>query len=648
VYLATGMPRLVDQCWTIRVEELMVTLNAKYPSTKTCWARLGGHLPDPVGYPGRKQRRSRAVKLLEYVPSLSRRKGEASVVETAPGMILPESLPCFEGPTDPDWRPACIPSLHSGVLGGKLPPANQSAYTDGSTAENRNDPSGCAAIMGALASQTLGFACHTRGNNYLAEMIGILYALVLSPAKTDLTIFTDSRSAIDAVNAGRGWQVVGGPNGAVERRTNRFYTTQRRRILNAARPQLNVIRAVISQREGHTALRHVKAHSGATDKHSRMNEVADREANRARIAARDWKEPTAPLGFAGEAAVGLKLRGWGVTGSYRTSLLYEAEARSLRRMKGAGTGTQSCLARECGRRLLTLCKTVRRTHNPDLMKFTALAIASWLPTEANRLSRDRVSNNCGRGGNCKICGAGLETVEHALCHCTGDGPLLTARRSGCRRAADVISGFSGRGHKGKWIKAWFDPSGNTQIEVCPEVNDADVQKLTSENPLAGALGILPASLDKILGWRRRGGAWERSTLAQTQKHLRELQTCLVWSAFHVWTNRCQAMDHWFRSDEALKHRQTAAVVATSRSRKRLQGLEKKRESRRNKKAVRTPPIRHSPWPARSQKAKTGTTQTYNPFISDPADIRLAVEEAELRDVALGAAVAHMSDGLPWY
>jgi hypothetical protein len=50
---------------------------------------------------------------------------------------------------------------------------------------------------------------------------------------------------------------------------------------------MNCIRAVILKRSGATFFRHVKAHSGAGDIRSKMNEVADLLANKARLAAVD-------------------------------------------------------------------------------------------------------------------------------------------------------------------------------------------------------------------------------------------------------------------------------------------------------------------------------------------------------------------------
>ena len=43
-YLATGIPKLADHRWAIRIEELIIRLNASFPSSKTGWARLGESL----------------------------------------------------------------------------------------------------------------------------------------------------------------------------------------------------------------------------------------------------------------------------------------------------------------------------------------------------------------------------------------------------------------------------------------------------------------------------------------------------------------------------------------------------------------------------------------------------------------------------
>ena len=72
--------------------------------------------------------------------------------------------------------------------------------------------------------------------------------------------------------------------------TGEYAITQRSRVLTAARPVLNVVRAVLCAkraRGGVVQLHHVYSHTGGKDLPSRMNARADHLANTARLGARD-------------------------------------------------------------------------------------------------------------------------------------------------------------------------------------------------------------------------------------------------------------------------------------------------------------------------------------------------------------------------
>ena len=56
-YLGSGVPRLGDEGCAVRTEELVVRLNASFPSSATAWARLGGSLQGPHG-PGNRAART--------------------------------------------------------------------------------------------------------------------------------------------------------------------------------------------------------------------------------------------------------------------------------------------------------------------------------------------------------------------------------------------------------------------------------------------------------------------------------------------------------------------------------------------------------------------------------------------------------------
>ena len=101
------------------------------------------------------------------------------------------------------WDPYRAPTLRilpRGWQGGTI-----HIYTDGSTGALKKEPSGYSAVltMGSTVIATARGACRASGNNFLAEAVGILYALHLCPSTAPLYIGSDSKAAIGATNKHR-------------------------------------------------------------------------------------------------------------------------------------------------------------------------------------------------------------------------------------------------------------------------------------------------------------------------------------------------------------------------------------------------------------------------------------------------------------
>jgi ribonuclease HI len=507
------------------------------------------------------------------------------------------------------------------------------AYTDGSTGPNRNDPSGSSVIFakGESVTSTHAFPLITMGNNYQSEAAAILSALTLTPSMVNLKIYTDSKSCIDAINRGRGYDPTTG------KFTGVYHVSQRRRILTAARPLITCIRTMITERQGRVELTHVKAHTGGTDRHSRLNDVADAEANKARIAGTKNPALVPPAGYAGEEKVSLVLKGWVTTGSYRRTLLHLAAARALDRQKKGGNGHQNHLTRRHGKEILKFCKVVKRSKDPMLNKYGALAITRWLPTESVRLSRERATSNAGRGASCKLCGAAEETVEHALCWC--EGRHAAAPRAHSRDKAleaMVVPEPADPPHptvfgKPRRVRAWFDPTGHTYIDVCPEVSIKAVKACETFDPLAGFMGIIPAPAEEILGWTRVGrDGWRRCSLQETRDRTDRLRASLVWGGMHTWLARCKAMDEWFKSEAAKAHRRQVALALARRSAKRAR-LKEGGIANTERGPRHHPYARSNPRPQRTQEARTRDTSGLRGFYVSSVDaIDEAMIEAETR------------------
>jgi exonuclease III len=588
-----AMPRLEDHFHAIRAEELLVTLNADYSSTDSCWARLRGSLE------AHQVKGSRAASVLAHLATLG--KSGVTAFSTPPAKRLPPMGHVARSKTvDCDWLPCRHPILsEQETLFGTA-----RVYTDGSTVEDRNMPSGCASVFLApsgLQGPAHGFAASTMGNNYLAETIAVLQALVLTPSHVDLTICTDSLSAIDAINAGRGrdyatWEL-----------TNKFYTTRRRTILNAARPIMANIRAMISARSGRVDLVHVKAHTLGEDLDSRMNNAADAEANR----AREDQSPISSTGFAGEARVSLGLRGWTTTGSYRKTILFEEADKAWTRMATTGSGHQCYFALHYAASLKRYCGAVQRSHAPELLKFALLAAVRWLPCEANRLRQDRPGYNMGRGAGCKLCGALEESVFHALCECPARhavGPraksitdVLEAVRfvTNIQSAPATVFGGAQR------VRAWFDPSGATWIDVCPKVKLSAIESVDGMDSLGGFLGLLPPRIEEVLGWAREGIGWRKLSLSEAQDRIARVQAAAVWGGLHVWRARCRAMDSWFASEKAQLFRAQAVESMARRRAKNKESNGPGKVTRKAKGRKRAGPyVRNNPYPERPISSKS--------------------------------------------
>lgn len=660
IHQATGLPLLVDQALAVRVNELLVTLNAEYPSSATCWARLNGRLTGAGLARSARCRAADTLCLLRRVPGFA-------VAATGVPTRRPAGRNSPWPPQPPDappgwaeaWRPASLAALRQGGLG-----ESYRAYTDGSTDEHRDHPSGCSVVFATPTGgedRSLGFAVATRGNNYLAEAVAVLYALVVTPASADLDIHTDSLSCVQAINSTRDREA-----GQWQDFCATFHTPQRHRILTAARPVLSSIRAMIRDRPGPTCLHWVRAHSGAADTHSVLNDAADRVANEARVAALADPSLASGGGFAGEEPVTLVLRGWTTTGAYSRSVLMERQEAALDRLatsgRGPGAGRQSRIARVARSGLARYFRSTRRSKDGALQAFAALAVPEWLPTEAGRVCSDALfrgmpeeHHNLGKGASCKLCGAKLETQEHALCDCPAAAPLK-ARQNSVWAALRTLDrpppGFDppatryadARVVKGAALiaPAFFDPSGVAALRICPKTSPVLVDSLRSVNRMAGLMGILPPGLDKILGWEEISrGHWRRLSLAAVEDRLSDLQSALVRGCHRVWEARCGAMDLWFDSPASAAWRVDEDLAMEARHAKALNSkrLRRERDERKAASALVGPAPRPVAGPTAAALARAGHARPRGP------PHRLRPEEGHLWGAAqAGALLAKDPDG----
>jgi hypothetical protein len=199
-----------------------------------------------------------------------------------------------------------------------------------------------------------------------------------------------------------------------------------------------------------------------------------------------------------------------------------------------------------------------------MLKFATEMLATWLPTEATVLVRRQHSDNDGRGGSCKLCGAEEETVVHAMGHCAARWPAA-ARASSVQHAVQLLREWgvacvpTGPTAPDRVrIAAWFDPSAETVLEICRKVPPGVLAGLRSHDVVDGFVGVPPPQLDKILQWTNVAGAWTRQDLGTTQHRKALLQDALLSGARRVWGARCRRMDTWWFS-QAGTHARAALI-----------------------------------------------------------------------------------------
>jgi hypothetical protein len=177
----------------------------------------------------------------------------------------------------------------------------------------------------------------------------------------------------------------------------------------------------------------------------------------------------------------------------------------------------------------------------------------------------------GRGASCKLCGALEESVIHALCRCPARhavGPRaksITDVALALRDVTNIQSAPATVFGAAQRVKAWFDPSGATWIEVCPKVKPPVIENMEGMDALGGFLGLLPSRIEEVLCWAREGTGWRKLSLSETQDRVARVQAASIWGGLHVWRARCRAMDSWFASEKAQRFR-AQAVEARARRR----------------------------------------------------------------------------------
>jgi hypothetical protein len=469
----------------------------------------------------------------------------------------------------------------------------------------------------------------------------------------DAHIYSDALGALLGINKGRdrSW-----PSGEW---LSSFALPQRARLLAGMRPVRNCIEAVIRRRTGLTKLSHVKAHTGRSDQHSRMNEVADQAANQARIeAAHD--SVTVPYELFGQELVRMKVRTSSdsppleVLGSYRHAMLRMVRRRYITRLATprSRSGHQHRMAHIHGQRVATLCKTVRLNHDPRLVRYIMLAIAEKLPTlwrAAEFLPASPTE------GICVLC---TQAVRKDISHvymCAND---MRSRVRDATVAAVVsllvsVGATSPKGEPGsRRVRAWFDPLRRPEhdVWVCARVPNGSITDLEALTPYDGTLGVMPAGVSQLLGftWTRSHG-WTKCGLTEIGERQRALQDCLARGALRSWQARCGELDEWWKGNTSAKHRQHTRDMKAQRAVNKIWNASVREETQRKKMKEKSPPKRkgrpttgpRSPKPvgphgrtdrSPSRRERQAHTETW--MVSDSTSLDIADARNEIQGCTL--------------
>jgi len=598
-HCAFGVPRLGSIRWSNRAQELMVNLNSEYPCSRTGRARLAACQSWDPG-PRVRNVLSRARVTMAQTGRLVSAKFPSGYLQwdhrtlVRWGEVRQSWMPreeCWAA-----WKYWECPVLREVVrlpLDGKV-----ILFTDGSTGESWTEPSGCSVVVthGEEVLTSFHFACCASGNNFLAEIVALMAALVAVPSNVDIEIRTDSLSSKYAVDKYRVLDWVTGSFVAG------YALPQRARALSAARPVLNMIRAVVVARSGAVRVEHVYSHQADSSFPTRMNNLADVLANRARLEAAGTKPRPC---FYGEDRYCMTVKGVHVLGSYKQAVLREFRVRGFASWASGRRSTPApdypqgmCplmpdarhsarLVASRPRGMRSLCRVVQKSHDPWLMRFFVLAASEWLPTQ----HRLRVCGVAGtlRDGTCNICRAAQpETLRHVFVCDAVRSQVMRAVRAAAdvlvRAGVTVVDSWHGRGapwagagvvgpdgRQTCWVPAWFDPAERFWMEILTDDVLPGRGFFGEADPLAAALGVLPEGVQDALSFKRAAnGKWQRRDLSGLEELLGSIQLALVKGAHSVWTYRCRLVQNWWLSPECEPLRRDRVLQRAKRVLRRRQ------------------------------------------------------------------------------
>lgn len=239
----------------------------------------------------------------------------------------------------------------------------QTIYTDGSTKPRGTAPnSGFAACWKGQDDRmhcTSG-GLRTDRNNYLAEMAGILAALIIAPSNSEVIIKSDSQAAIATLS--------------------RKKVTERERIRCPGRAFVTTIQKLIVARRAPTSFQYVRAHTEQDHEDAKINDIADKSAKEARMLVEEIDMPYFSMN---EETVIADIEGRRVNGDIRKAMkqhLAKKQVSEWREKVIPGhRNLQGEIISKYPTEVQRVAKQVRAMQNPTMLTFWLLAVTQWLP-----------------------------------------------------------------------------------------------------------------------------------------------------------------------------------------------------------------------------------------------------------------------------
>ena len=274
-HIIANIPNLVQLRKTIRAAELHIRLNSEEPpASKSIWARLTkmtrSDNPDNIVQylnsskaAGKQDSVGRAIKAMQQLNIFAQQN---------PSMDATEQVHIVEESADLSWsawvaKQSDPYSKPNAVFKSTHPIGAIVAFTDGSTPIHAEGCSGVGVVLKREGHKDIEIAeaFKTSGNNYAAELMAILTTLKITPINSELTIFTDSKSAVQGLQK------------------EFALLSERKQLRTPARPIVRSIHKILQQRKNvSTRLEWIRAHTGESNPYATANKRADELANEGR------------------------------------------------------------------------------------------------------------------------------------------------------------------------------------------------------------------------------------------------------------------------------------------------------------------------------------------------------------------------------